>query len=74
MLVLDDLDKINKTDAFGEFLFGLINHRYNHKRATVITTNLSAKEFSKFVGPALASRIFSKGGLFMELEGEDLRR
>lgn len=42
MLVLDDLGAQNSTAWATEKLFQLINHRYNYRMPTVITTNVQA--------------------------------
>lgn len=74
MLVLDDLDKVKPSDSFYEFLYLIINSRYTAGRPSIITTNLGFDELHGHLGDAIASRLFAKGGLFIEVQGKDLRQ
>jgi len=56
-LILDDFGIEKKTDFTNEILNLIIDSRYNHNRATIITTNLDIKEFSQAKG---YSRIMSR--------------
>tara|TARA_R110000868_G_scaffold30796_2_gene113533 strand:+ start:455 stop:1318 length:864 start_codon:yes stop_codon:yes gene_type:complete len=73
LLILDDIDKVQQKDSFYEFLYVLINSRYSSNKPTVITTNLSFDELHKHLGDALASRIYDKNGIFLEVTGRNRR-
>lgn len=72
-LVLDDLGTKTPTDAFGDFLYGLIDHRWNRRDTlgTIITTNMTGKITRERFGDAILSRIAS--GIQIRLDGEDRR-
>ena len=73
LLVIDDIDKTKLTDGFYDFLYLIINSRYSSMRSTIITTNLSFSDLNQFLGTAIISRLGSKEGLKIEVEGEDQR-
>jgi DNA replication protein DnaC len=50
LLVLDDLGAERLTDWVTEALFRLINHRFEWRLRTVITTNYSPNEMAERVG------------------------
>jgi len=56
ILILDDLGAHSSTPWAEEKLFQLINHRYNHRLPTVITTNLTMDELDR-LDERLASRL-----------------
>lgn len=72
LLVLDDLGTRTPTEAFGDFIYLIINSRYADMKGTIITTNLTTDELAEKFGNAIVSRLFS--GDMVDLEGEDLRR
>lgn len=41
ILLLDDYGAENNTPYSSECIYSIVNHRYNHKKITIITTNLS---------------------------------
>ncbi len=53
LLILDDLGAHNSTAWAQEKLFQILNHRYNHRLPTVITTNQRVDELD----PRIASRL-----------------
>jgi DNA replication protein DnaC len=59
LLILDDLGAQGSSSWADEKLFQIINHRYNHRLATVITTNLPLDRHQ----PRLASRMTDMGPL-----------
>ncbi len=73
LLVLDDLGTKTPSDTFGDFLYGLIDHRWNFKSTlgTIITTNMNGKITRERFGDAILSRIAS--GINIRFEGEDRR-
>ena len=54
LLVLDDLGAHSSTPWAEEKLYQLVNHRYNHRLPTVITTNLSLDELDERLASRLA--------------------
>jgi DNA replication protein DnaC len=71
LLILDDLGTENATPWAREKLYQVINHRYNERLATVITTNLRPE--------AIESRIYSRlcdpaCGVILTIVAQDYRR
>ncbi|MGE5618293.1 MAG: ATP-binding protein [Sphingomonadaceae bacterium] len=54
LLILDDLGAHSSTPWAEEKLFQLVNHRYNHRLPTVITTNQSLDEMDERLASRLA--------------------
>lgn len=73
LLVLDDLGTKTPSEAFAEFLYGIIDHRWNLKDTlgTIITTNMNGKTTRDRFGDAILSRITS--GVNIRFDGEDRR-
>lgn len=73
LLVLDDLGTRQPTETFNDFLYALIDQRYNLRdnRGTIITTNLNASAMRVFFGDAITSRVAS--GTCFRFDGEDRR-
>lgn len=73
LLVLDDLGTKTPSDAFGDFLYGLIDYRWNQRSTlgTIITTNMTGKITRERFGDAILSRIAS--GIQIRFDGEDRR-
>lgn len=61
LLVIDDLGTRLPTPAFLDFLYAIIDKRWNEREvlATIITTNLSSERIRKDFGDAIFSRIAS---------------
>lgn len=57
LLVLDDLGAERTSEYVLDRLYVLINGRYQHDTATLITTNRTMPELKQQVGPRIASRI-----------------
>jgi hypothetical protein len=57
VLVLDDLGAERVTDWTSAAIDNLVRKRYNAERPTIITSNLSAQDFRRRVGPRLLSRL-----------------
>jgi DNA replication protein DnaC len=57
VLVLDDLGAERVTDFSAASIDNLVRKRYNAERPTIITSNLSAQDFRRRVGPRLLSRL-----------------
>lgn len=73
LLVLDDLGTRTPSPAFGDFLYALIDKRWNERevKGTIITTNLDSTKLRKDFGDAIFSRIAS--GRNYVVGGEDRR-
>lgn len=59
-LCIDEIGRYrmdDKTAGRYEFLFEILNRRYDNRRATVLISNLTREEFSQYVGDAIVSRI-----------------
>lgn len=72
-LVIDDLGTRAPTPAFMDFLYAVVDKRWNErdKKGTMITTNLGSSEIRKNFGDAIFSRIAS--GRNYVVVGEDRR-
>jgi DNA replication protein DnaC len=73
LLILDDLGSRIPSPAFMDFLYAVIDRRWNerHKKGTIITTNLDSTRLRKDLGDAIFSRIAS--GRNYVFNGEDRR-
>lgn len=72
LLLIDDFGAESKND-FGSAVFTeLINRRIIMKKATVISTNLTAKDINARYSPRLASRIFGEFAV-KNFAGRDIR-
>lgn len=73
LLVLDDLGTRTPSDAFMDFLYALVDARYEERRkkGTIITTNLSSAEMREKFSDAFVSRVAS--GQCFRIEGQDRR-
>lgn len=73
LLVIDDLGTRPPSPAFMDFLYAIVDKRWNerHKLATIITTNLDSTRIRKEFGDAIFSRIAS--GRNYVVIGEDRR-
>ncbi len=71
LFVLDDLGTRTPTDAFMDFIYSLVDYRYENKLATIITTNLNANDMRKNFSDAFVSRVAS--GKCFRFEGKDRR-
>lgn len=69
-LILDDYSDFKESEFIVEKLDILLNHRYDYKLMTVVTTNKNLVELTKF-NKRIASRLMS--GLCIELVGNDYR-
>jgi DNA replication protein DnaC len=69
---VDDIGSEKTTDFVLEFLYLLVNERYENMKRTVFSTNLTLEEFRNRYGDRLLSRI-AEMCIFLKLEGEDKR-
>lgn len=72
VLALDDVGAERVTGWAQERLFEILNHRYNERRRTILTTNLGPDELEAHLGDRILSRINGMGHLLAIL-GPNLR-
>lgn len=70
-LVLDDLGTRKPSDAFADFIYAVVNYRYDRRRRTIVTTNCTAQTLRESLGDAIFSRIAS--GITIRFDGQDRR-
>ncbi|MFB6977409.1 ATP-binding protein [Streptomyces scopuliridis] len=73
LLFLDDLGAAKSSEWTEELTYRLINHRYEHLRPTLITTNLPTAELRATLGDRVASRLAEMTERVI-LTGPDRRR
>jgi DNA replication protein DnaC len=71
LLVLDDLGTENATPWAREKLYQIVNHRYNERLPTVITTNQAPSAIDERILSRMLDSTLSKR---IQLDGEDFRR
>lgn len=57
LLILDDLGAEKTSGWVMEKMYALINHRYEHDKTILVTTNMSFDELGKQISPKTASRL-----------------
>jgi len=72
VLLIDDLGAEHSTEWALDRIYTLVDHRWEHELATVVTTNLAAEGFREAVGARVWSRL-SDGLVAARLAGDDLR-
>jgi DNA replication protein DnaC len=74
LLLLDDLGKDKPSEWVFDRLFTLINHRYDHRLPTFITTNYAPEELIERVGKGVADRLAEMCDLIeMDTDAPNLR-
>jgi len=75
LLIIDDLGCENLyNNVTNEYFLAVINERNSHNKATIITTNLTAKEIEENYKDRFASRLLDKKtGHFIVFSNNDLR-
>ncbi|MFD3661214.1 ATP-binding protein [Streptomyces sp. NPDC058659] len=73
LLLLDDLGAAKTSEWTEELTYRLINHRYEHLRPTLITTNLPTEPLRAALGDRVASRLAQMTERVI-LDGDDRRR
>ncbi len=75
LLLIDDLGIEPRWEGITiEQLFALLEHRINHKKATVFSTNLSPTELQARYTERITSRLFDKRlSLALPFKGQDIR-
>lgn len=72
VLALDDLGAARVTGWAEERLFEILNHRYNERRRTILSTNLGPSELEEYLGDRIYSRVDGMGWLYA-IVGRNLR-
>lgn len=72
LVVLDDLGREKVSDWTGEVMYVLINTRYEHRRPTLVTTNLTGQELGASPYWPAISRLAEDGAL-VAIEAPDHR-
>ena len=77
ILVLDDIgtEHVSQEGRFWYqgLMFQIVNARWLARRATIVTTNLSADDLWAWVGPRVFSRMIELTGAPLLMQGEDYR-
>lgn len=75
VLVLDDLGSERVTDWVQEKLFQVIGHRHDHRKRTILTSNLDPAQLGQHLHPRTASRVDEACGpeWVVEVSGPNLR-
>jgi DNA replication protein DnaC len=73
-VLLDDLESTGITDWRKEALFTFIDARYNSKKPTVISSNLTPGLINEKLGERFHSRIMAAENVIIEIRGQDLRK
>lgn len=75
LLIIDDLGCENLyNNVTNEYFLAVINERNSHNKATIITTNLTAKEIEENYKDRFASRLLDKkAGHFVRFNNGDIR-
>jgi len=72
VVAIDDLGAERATGWAQERLFEILNHRYNERRRTVLTTNLGPGELTEHLGERTVARITGMGWIY-QITGPNLR-
>lgn len=73
VLFLDDLGAAKTSEWVEEINYRLVNHRYNHQLATLLTSNVPPKQLGEQLGDRVASRL-TEMCTIVALKGADRRR
>lgn len=74
LIILDDVGSNSWTEWKEDMFFDLINMRYNSMMPTIITSNLTRKQFYDTYQPRVTSRLFAKENTVIELkDAQDFR-
>ncbi|HEX3778493.1 MAG TPA: ATP-binding protein [Pseudonocardiaceae bacterium] len=73
LLLLDDLGAAKASEWTEEVNYRLINHRYEHRLPTIITSNVAVKSLREEIGERVASRLVEMCQR-VTLKGDDRRR
>lgn len=76
LLVLDEIGVQFDTNAERVLLYRIVNHRYEHYRPTIMTTNCRKKDLPQFADERIVDRLFdlNRGSSVIEFNLESYRR
>ncbi len=72
LLVIDDLGTENKTEFSSEFIYNIINDRYNNCLPVLMSTNLTSEEITSNYSQRVTSRLIEMLTV-VKLDGKDKR-
>ncbi len=72
LLIIDDLGTERTNNFVSSELFSCLNERFNRKKSTIITTNLSIKELRDRYSDRIFSRI-TNNYIILKMSGKDIR-
>lgn len=72
ILFIDDMGAEKMTEFVQEFVYSLLNRRYEKMKTTIIATNLTLEDFKERYGDRILSRVMEMCVL-VEMSGEDRR-
>ncbi len=74
LVIIDDVGSDGLTEWRKEIIFETIDQRYNSMLPTIITSNFSTSELTSLFHPRVASRLFDKDNIIIEIhDGIDHR-
>lgn len=73
LLVIDDMAAIKATEAALRALQQIVNRRYEWRKATVVTTDLTERELKRFIWPRTVDRLVAMTDM-VEFKGDSHRR
>jgi DNA replication protein DnaC len=74
VLVVDDIGKVNWTDARERMYYTIINERYRKQKPIIFNSNEDRGTLAEKIGYAAASRLIGQAEEFLlEAEGDDWR-
>jgi DNA replication protein DnaC len=74
LIMIDDIGSQGVNEWRAEVMFDAIDNRYNTMLPTILTSNFTKKQIEQTYHPRLASRIFAKENIIIEIhDGLDKR-
>jgi len=73
LVILDDLGSTQVSEWKKEILLQFINHRYEKRLPTVVTSNLNEHEIKEILGERIHSRLFEKESVVLDFAEVDWR-
>ena len=73
LLIIDEIGVQFGSDFEKNFMFDLLNERYEKRRPTILLSNLTAKEVKAFLGERIYDRLKEDGGQCVSFDWESFR-
>ncbi|WP_176216943.1 ATP-binding protein [Andreprevotia lacus] len=73
LLILDEIGVQAGSDNEKQLLFDLLNERYEHRRSTLLLTNLTVGECRSYLGERVFDRLREDGGEFVAFDWDSWR-